>query len=137
MDRLLMTLLNSLRRPLLAAMLAGNLLLPAVPAQAGDAQRGADLFADNCSDCHSTKEDGGNRKGPNLFGVVGRKTGSVPGFDYSDANKAAGWVWTPERLDAYLAAPKTVIPGTIMKFKGDPDAKEREDIIAYLASLHK
>lgn len=104
---------------------------------AGDAKRGADLFADNCGDCHSTKEGGPNRKGPNLFGVVGRKSGTVPGFDYSEANKAKDWIWTPERLEPYLAAPKTVVPGTIMKFKGDPDPQERADIIAFLLTLHK
>jgi cytochrome c len=106
-------------------------------AAAGDPKRGSELFADNCGDCHSVKEGGINRKGPNLFGVVGRKSGSVPGFDYSDANKAKDWIWTPERLEPYLAAPKAVVPGTIMKFKGDPDPQERADIIAFLMTLHK
>jgi cytochrome c len=118
--------------------LAALAVLLATQARAeGDAKRGADAFADNCGDCHSVKEDGGNRKGPNLFGVIGRKSGSVPGFDYSDANKATNWIWTPERLDPYLAAPRKVVPGTIMKFKGDPDPQERADIIVFLATLHK
>jgi cytochrome c len=122
----------------LCAALAAAAVLAATPVRAaGDAKRGADLFADNCGDCHSVKEGGGNRKGPNLFGVIGRKSGTVPGFDYSDANKAKDWIWTPERLEPYLASPKSVVPGTIMKFKGDPDPKERADIIAFLLTLHK
>jgi cytochrome c len=122
----------------LSTALAAAAILAAAPARAGgDPKRGADLFADNCGDCHSVKEGGGNRKGPNLFGVIGRKSGTVAGFDYSDANKAKDWVWTPERLEPYLASPKTVVPGTIMKFKGDPDPKERADIIAFLLTLHK
>jgi cytochrome c len=113
-------------------------VLVALPAHAaGDPKRGASLFEDSCSDCHNAKPDGGNRKGPNLFGVVGRKSGSVPGFDYSDANKGLNWLWTPARLDPYLASPQKIVPGTIMKFKGDPDPQERADIIAYLVTLHE
>lgn len=119
------------------AVLAAAALLATPAFAAGDAKHGAELFADNCGDCHSVKEGGPNRKGPNLFGVIGRKSGTVPGFDYSDANKAKDWVWTPERLEPYLASPKSVVPGTIMKFKGDPDPKERADIIAFLLTLHK
>lgn len=121
---------------LLSVLIASSVAL-STQAFAADAKRGADLFADNCGDCHATREDGGNRKGPNLFGVVGRKTGSIAGFEYSDANKAAGWVWTVEQLDTYLTAPKTAMPGTVMKFKGDPDPQERADIIAFLTTLHK
>lgn len=127
-----------LRASRLLSALAATAVLAATAAHAaGDAKRGAELFADNCGDCHSVKEGGINRKGPNLFGVIGRKSGSVPGFDYSDANRAKDWIWTPERLEPYLAAPKTVVPGTIMKFKGDPDPQERADIIAFLKTLHK
>jgi len=104
---------------------------------AGDAKSGADLFDNNCSDCHSVKEDGGNRKGPNLYGVVGRKTGAIAGFEYSDANRNAGWVWNAETLDHYLTNPKEAIPGTIMKFKGSLSAGERADIIAFLSGLKK
>lgn len=76
-----------------------------------------------------------NRKAPNLFRIIGRATRTVPGFDYTDANKNAGWVWTPEILYEYLAAPKKKIPGTNMKFKGVPDEEERSDIVAYLETL--
>jgi cytochrome c len=138
MDGFLMSKTYVSRGSWLLPALAAAAVLAATAAHAGgDAKHGAELFADNCGDCHSVKEGGINRKGPNLFGVVGRKSGSVPGFDYSDANKAKDWVWTPERLEPYLEAPKKVVPGTIMKFKGDPDPQERADIIAFLMTLHK
>jgi cytochrome c len=138
MDGVLMINTFVLRASRLLPALAAAAVLAATSGHAaGDSKRGAELFADNCGDCHSVKEGGPNRKGPNLFGVIGRKSGTVPGFEYSDANKAKDWIWTAERLEPYLAAPKAVVPGTIMKFKGDPDPKERADIIAFLMTLHK
>ncbi|HVI51957.1 MAG TPA: cytochrome c family protein [Candidatus Sulfotelmatobacter sp.] len=125
-----------MKKTLFATLLAVSFL--SAPAfAAGDAKSGADLFDNNCSDCHSVKEDGGNRKGPNLFGVVGRKTGAVSGFEYSDANRSAGWVWNADTLDHYLTNPKEAIPGTIMKFKGSLSAAERADLIAFLSTLKK
>jgi cytochrome c len=133
MDSLLMKY-----RSLLPLTLALATLLAASSAYAaGDPKRGEDAFADNCGDCHSVKPDGGNKKGPNLFGIVGRHSSAIADFEYSDANKALNWIWTPERLDSYLVAPRKVVPGTIMKFKGDPDPQERADIIAYLETVHK
>jgi cytochrome c len=129
-------LLSRAGRALPACLLATALAATAAHA-AGDPKRGEDAFADNCGDCHSVKIDGGNRKGPNLFGIVGRHSSAIKDFDYSDANKATNWIWTPEKLDVYLTAPKKVVPGTIMKFKGDPDPQERADIIAYLETIHK
>ena len=138
MDGLLMNKTSVCRATRLLPALAAAAALAATPAHAaGDPKRGAELFADNCGDCHSVKEGGPNRKGPNLFGVIGRKSGTVPGFDYSEANKAKDWIWTADRLEPYLASPKAVVPGTIMKFKGDPDPQERADIIAFLLTLHK
>jgi cytochrome c len=57
----------------------------------------------------------------------------VPGFDYSDAMKAANLKWTADKLDAYIANPKAVVPEDKMKFKGLPDAKERGDLIEFLS----
>ncbi|WP_246130671.1 c-type cytochrome [Nitrospirillum pindoramense] len=123
------------RRSILAAM---ALLAAGLPAagRAADATRGADLFDNYCGECHTTRAGGGSRSAPNLFGLMGRRTGTVEGFAYSDANRAAGWVWSPETLDTYLAAPKTAMPGTVMKFQGVKDPAERADIIAFLATLH-
>ncbi len=119
------------------AALAGatmSLLLPFVQAHAGDATNGANVFAEECSDCHSVKE-GKNKKGPSLFAVVGRQAGSIADFNYSDAMKAAGHTWTPDKLDAYIAQPKQVVPGGKMKYDGLEDAQARDDLIAYLATL--
>ena len=81
---------------------------------AGDAKRGADTFIEECGDCHSPKE-GKAKKGPPLFGVVGRAAATSPGFAYSDAMKASGITWTPDKIDAYITLPKKVVPGGKMK----------------------
>lgn len=105
-------------------------------AQAGaDAIRGASVFAQECAECHSMKA-GKNKKGPSLFGVVGRQGASIADFSYSDALKQAGLFWTPEQLDAYIAHPKKVVAGGKMKYDGLDDAAARADLIAYLASIH-
>lgn len=123
-----------LRLLLLAGVLgSGAHTLPALAA--GDAGKGADVFAQECAECHSPKE-GKNKKGPTSFGVVGRKAGTVTDFNYSDALKASGITWTPDKIDAYITAPKKVVPGGRMKYEGLDDAKARADLLAYLASLH-
>ncbi len=113
----------------LACLVAGA-LTPA--ARAGDAEAGQDAFATYCADCHSTSDDMKNRKGPSLFGIIGRKAGTVPDYEYSDANKATGWVWTENQLRTYLPNPRAAMPGTKMKFDGVPTSEEVEDIIAFL-----
>ena len=102
-------------------------------AYAGDAAAGEKVFKKYCAACHTTDE-GKNRVGPSLFGVVGRHSGTVAGFAYSDANKNSGIVWTEDKLDPYLADPKGVVPGTKMTFAGIKDATERADVIAFLGT---
>jgi len=114
--------------PVLAAI-AAALLLAAAPARAAD---GAALFATHCAECHSLKE-GKDKKGPSLLASVSKPAGGRNGFVYSDALKASGLVWTPETLDAYIAAPGKKLPGGKMKFDGLPDATERAALVAYLA----
>ncbi len=110
------------------------LLLVSLAAQAaGDAGRGADSFDANCAECHSIARTLKNKKGPSLFGIVGKPSATAVGFEYSPALKAAGFVWTPDKLDAYAAAPKKLVPEGKMKFDGIPDAAERADLIACLA----
>src|SRR3569623_3784700 len=75
---------------------------------AGDAGHGGDVFDAECSDCHSLKQ-GKNKKGPSLFGEVGRKAASVAGISYSDAMKASGIVWPPDQIDAYIAQTKKAV----------------------------
>jgi cytochrome c len=101
---------------------------------AADAGRGGTLF-NRCYICHSNTKGASSRMGPNLFGVVGRKAGTFPGFAYSGAMKSAGFVWTVPKLDAYLADPQKVVPGNNMPMAGMSDSQQRADIAAYLATL--
>jgi cytochrome c len=114
--------------------LALGLLLGSVAHAQGDAARGADLFKQNCSMCHS-QEPGQNLVGPSLFSVVGRAAASISGFSYSSAMKGCGIVWTPDQLMAYLKAPRRYVPGVKMMFPGLADEKDRENIVAFLATL--
>ncbi len=111
-----------------------GLLLPtAVPAraqQAGDA-----VFKRNCDVCH-TVDPGKNKIGPTLFGIVGRKAGTVPGFAYSEANKKSGVTWTEQTLDTYLTDPRKFIPGTKMVFAGLKNPEERKALIEFLKEHH-
>src|SRR5512138_2490492 len=76
---------------------------------AGDHEAGADVFDTYCSDCHSVSPKGTNRKGPALFHVMGRRAGTVPGFNYSAGMRGSSIVWNPSTLNAYLANPVGVI----------------------------
>ena len=118
------------------AVVSGTLmlLLGTAANAAGDASRGAALF-NRCALCHSSNKGGGNKIGPNLFGVVGRKAGSYPGFSYSTALKKSGITWSPAKLDAWIATPQKLVPGNNMPFAGIPDAGQRADIVAYLTTL--
>lgn len=114
------------------AALAAALLLAAAGARAQDAATGAMSFL-QCADCHSPGENNG--VGPGLKGVVGRKAGTQPGFAYSAAMAKSGLSWDDRTLDAFLADPRTALPGTAMAFAGVADAKDRADLIAYLKTL--
>jgi cytochrome c2 len=114
--------------------LAAVALACAPAARASDAEAGARVFKAQCSACHTidaTKKS----IGPTLAGVVGRKSGSVEGFKYSEANKNAGKVWDEPTLDLYLTNPRGVVPGTIMTYAGLKNDTQRADLIAYLATL--
>ena len=97
---------------------------------AGDAQRGAQVFA-QCKVCHSL-EAGKNMLGPSLHGLLGRKAGSVPGYAYSPAMKNANVTWDDDTLSKYQADPKAFIPGDKMVFPGVKDPSKLGDLLAYL-----
>ena len=88
-----------------------------------------------CQTCHSPREGDPHRVGPNLHGIVGAKAGGKAGYTYSDAMKSSGLVWTRDRLDAFIAAPRAVVPGTKMVIAGPRDAAKRQEIVDYLATL--
>jgi cytochrome c len=92
---------------------------------------GAKVFR-KCQACHTAAKDGKNMTGPWLYDVVGRKVASEAGFDYTDAMKEHGGVWSYERLNTYLTNPRGVVPGTKMSFAGLPKVKDRANVIAYL-----
>ena len=109
-------------------------LMAATPAFAdGDAAAGEKAFI-KCKACHEN-EQGVNKIGPTLKGIVGRKGASVEGYAYSDgakAKSAEGLVWDEATLAAYLPDPKAYVPGTKMAFAGLKNPQEVADVIAYL-----
>lgn len=99
----------------------------------GNADAGKKVFV-KCLACHAVAE-GQNKVGPSLYGIVGRPAGSIPGFNYSAANKNSGITWTEDVMFAYLKAPQQYIKGTKMVFPGLPSGQDRADVIAYLKSV--
>ena len=97
----------------------------------GDYEKGKKLFKSRCFQCHVVESDE-TKTGPTLKGLIGRKSGTVAGYDYSAANKNKGVVWTRETLFEYLLNPKKFIPGTKMVFAGLKKADERADLIKYI-----
>ena len=102
---------------------------------AGDSSAGQTVFATHCVACHST-QPGKNGVGPSLAGIVGSKSGSVPGYEFSPAVKDANITWDDANLDKYLADPAGLIPGTRMLINL-PSETDRQNVIAYLNTLKK
>lgn len=102
---------------------------------AGDAEAGATLFKRICGGCHQVGESARGSFGPQLNGIFGRPSGSTTDYQYSDAMKSAGIVWTRETLTAYLEDPKEVVPGTRMIFWGLSDPEKIENLLAYLQTF--
>jgi cytochrome c len=123
-------------------MVAAALALGALgsaAAQEGNAEEGAEVFK-KCRACHEVGPDAKNKVGPLLNGIIGRKAGTIEGFAYSNANKAAGakgLTWTEDVLLKYLENPLTYMPGTKMAFAGLKDEQDRKDLIAYLKTFSK
>jgi cytochrome c2 len=109
--------------------------LAAAPASADSAAQGKAVFA-ICAACHSL-DPGVNKIGPSLHGVIGRKAGSEPGFHYSTAMKNAGFVWTPDKLAAYLDDPQKTVPGDAMPYAGTHNMDTAKSIVDYLEQVSK
>ena len=106
--------------------------LSAAPAMGAD-DAAAKLFKNHCGTCHSVDPASPPRQGPNLHGLMQRQAGVLEGYKYSAGLKAAGWQWTPEQLDLWLADPKALVPDTTMTIYKQKDPGKRRLIIDYLA----
>ncbi|RWG82887.1 MAG: cytochrome c family protein [Mesorhizobium sp.] len=101
----------------------------------GDAEAGAVVFK-RCMACHQVGPDAKNGVGPVLNGVVGRATGTYPGYSYSAANKNSGLTWDEPTLTTYLRSPRKLVPGTKMTFAGLSKDQEIAGVIAYLKQFN-
>jgi cytochrome c len=105
-------------------------------ALAQDADAGKTSF-NKCLACHAVGEGAKNKVGPVLNGLDGRKSGSIEGYSYSDANKNSGITWNKDVFLEYIKDPKGKIPGTKMVFAGIKNEKEANDLWAYLSQYDK
>jgi cytochrome c len=121
-----------IKKSIVVAALA--LFATAGAAAAQDAEAGKAIFQKKCKACHQIGEGAKNAVGPNLTGVIGRKTGQAEGYAYSEANKNSGLTWDEATFKEYITNPKAKIPGTKMVFPGLPEEKDRNDLYAFLAS---
>ncbi len=108
----------------------------AQPAVEGDAERGRLTFA-QCRTCHYPEKGYGHHNGPSLWAIFGRKAGTAEGYAYySDEMKKAGFAWTPELLDFWLANPRRFLPSsTMVVFETTP--QQRADLIEYLKQFQE
>ena len=96
-----------------------------------NAEEGAKVFK-KCAACHSISKGGANKIGPALWGVIGRKAGSIKDYKYSKALVAYGKVWSFDEMNGFLIKPKEWVKGTKMSFAGLKDAKQRAAVILYM-----
>lgn len=125
-----------MRTALLGAIALAALGLTGAAARAQDVENGQSVFR-QCRACHQIGATAKNLVGPQLTGIVGRKAGTVDGFNYSEANKAAGakgLMWDEATLLKYLENPLQFMPGTKMAYAGVKDEGDRKDLVAYLKS---
>lgn len=98
-----------------------------------DVAKGAEVFK-KCAACHTVNQGGANGIGPNLWGVIGKKHGHLPGFAYSSALTGIPGNWDFDAMNAWLTSPRKYAPGTKMTFAGLGSAEDRANVIAYLNS---
>ena len=104
-------------------------------ARAQDAEAGRAAFK-RCSICHAVGIDAQNKVGPQLNGLEGRKAGSVADFDYSDAQKNSGIVWSEATFKQYIKDPQAAVPGTKKTISGIKDEHQAADLWAYLRQFN-
>ncbi len=108
----------------------------ATAALAQDADAGKSSF-NKCMACHAIGEGAKNKVGPELNGLDGRKSGTVEGYSYSNANKNSGITWSKETFLEYIKDPKAKIPGTKMIFAGIKNENEANNLWAFLSQFDK
>ena len=116
------------------AVIASSAATTAALAQ--DVAAGKTSF-NKCMVCHSIGEGAKNKVGPELNGIDGRKSGSAPDYNYSDANKNSGITWNEAQFKEYIRDPKAKIPGTKMAFAGVKNDKEVNDLWAFISQYDK
>ena len=117
-------------------MLATFLIALAPSANAQDVAAGEKSF-NKCRACHQVGESAKNTVGPVLNGLFGRKSGTVEGYSYSEANKTSGITWDEATFADYIKDPKARIPGTKMSFAGIKNEQEIKDLTAFLKQFGK
>ena len=128
------------RRLIVPAALALTALCASSALAAGTAAKGFEVFKGTCGVCHLarndvSKADAATKIGPNLYGVVGRKSGTLKGFHYSAAMREANVTWTPDMIRRYAQAPQKTIPAVRMSFPGLTKPQDADDVVAYLVTL--
>lgn len=98
---------------------------------AADLERGR-ILSLACQACHTLGAGEDHNLGPNLYGMFGRPAAQLEGFEYSEALRASGLVWTPQELEAWLAEPDDFVPGNNMVFAGYGSESDRRDLLAWL-----
>ena len=99
---------------------------------APDQGRGAQVFANECAVCHSVAKGMTGMMGPNLAGVVGRKSGSLEGFNYSQAMRNKDINWQAENIAQLITQPQAFVPGTYMPYMGLASADDRQAVVCFL-----
>jgi cytochrome c len=114
-----------------AALVAALVAATAAGAAAEDLDNGKSVF-NKCRACHQVGENAKNMVGPVLNGLLGRKAGTIEGYNYSEANKTSGITWDEATFKEYIKNPKAKIPNTKMVFAGLTDPQDIDDLLAYL-----
>ncbi|WP_413795281.1 MULTISPECIES: c-type cytochrome [unclassified Pseudomonas] len=123
---------TSLRLPLMG-LLSFTLTHTALAAECTpDQGHGAQVFANECGVCHSVSKGVAGMMGPNLAGVVGRKSGSLEGFNYSQAMRNKDIDWQAENIAQLIAQPQAFVPGTYMPYMGLASADDRQAVVCFL-----
>lgn len=127
---------TGLRGPNAVTGVFALLLLGVAPviAAAEDLEAARQQFLTSCGTCHAVEKDAPLRQGPNLLGVIGRKSGKLDGFKYSDALAKSEFTWDEATLDRWIEDTQVVVPGNVMSYR-QANSDKRQLVIAYLRSL--